>query len=169
MTMIKIGDRLPAGVLREYVEEVSGVCAAGPADLDVSTVLQGKRVIIVGVPGAFTPTCSEKHLPGFVARYQDFFELGVNEIWCLSVNDAYVMRAWGRDQLVGGRIRMIADGSCDYTRKLGLDLDLSGRGMGCRSRRYAMVVEDGWVRALLLEEPGQFAVSSAESVLALLG
>lgn len=165
MMTIEIGDRLPSGMLREYVEEAPGICAAGPVEWDVVKALLGKKVIIFGVPGAFTPTCSEKHLPGFVARYQEFLDLGVNEIWCLSVNDAHVMHAWGRDQQAGGKVRMMADGSCDYTRKLGLDLDLSGRGMGCRSRRFAMVVEDGTVRALMIEEPGQFMVSSAEAVL----
>jgi len=162
---IKPGERLPEGKVQQYIETEAGGCSIGPNDFDVADGVHGRRIVIFGLPGAYTPTCSGRHVPGFVARYDDFRAAGIDEIWCLSVNDAYVMHAWGRDQQVGDRIQMIADGNCDYTRRLGLEVDLTARGMGWRSQRYAMLVEDGVVRLLLLEQPGQFEVSGAESVL----
>lgn len=162
---IRPGERLPEGKVQQYVETAGGGCSIGPNDFDVADRVRGRRIVIFGLPGAYTPTCSGRHVPGFVARHDDFRAAGVDEIWCLSVNDAYVMHAWGKDQQVGDRIQMMADGSCDYTRRLGLEVDLTARGMGWRSQRYAMLVEDGVVRWLLLEQPGQFEVSSAESVL----
>ena len=162
---IRPGERLPEGKVQQYIETETGGCSIGPNDLDIAHRVRGRRIVIFGLPGAYTPTCSGRHVPGFVARYDDFRAAGIDEIWCLSVNDAYVMHAWGRDQQVGDRIQMIADGNCDYTRRLGLEVDLTARGMGWRSQRYAMLVEDGVVRLLLLEQPGQFEVSGAESVL----
>lgn len=160
-----IGSILPAGTMQHYVAVSGEGCPVGPVEFDVPSRLHGKRVVLFGVPGAFTPTCSERHVPGFVARYDAFLALQVDEIWCISVNDAHVMHAWGNALQVGNTIQMTADGNGDYTRSLGLDVDLRARHMGVRSRRYAMVVENGILRALFLEEPGQFDVSRAESVL----
>jgi len=128
----------------------------------------GKRVVIFGLPGAFTPTCSARHVPGYVDEAREFFDAGIDEIWCVSVNDAFVMNAWGRDLQTSGKVKMIADGSARFTRALGLEQDLSERGMGIRSQRYAMVVDDSVVKTLNVEAPGKFEVSSAESVLATL-
>ncbi len=132
-------------------------------------MVKGKKIIIFGLPGAYTPTCSAKHVPGYVANHAALRAKGVDEIWCISVNDAFVMGAWGRDQKVDGKVRMMADGSAEYTRKLGLEQDLSARGLGMRSQRYAMLVDDGVVKTVNVEAPGQFEVSSAEAMLRLLG
>lgn len=167
--MIKIGDRLPQGTLQELTVEYTPGCPTGPETYKVSELVKGKRIVIFGLPGAFTRTCSGKHLPGFVEFADRIRAKGVDEIWCLSVNDAMVMAAWGKDQKVGKKVRMMADGSAIFTRALGLDVDLTDRGMGVRSQRYSMLVEDGTVKRLNLEKPGQFEVSSAGKLVEQLG
>jgi len=164
--MLKVGDALPAGTLQEYIEVEGNGCSIGPNGFDVRKQAAGKTIAVFAVPGAFTPTCSAKHLPGFVAKADEFKAAGVDEIWCVAVNDAHVMRAWGREQQVGSKIRMLADGSADFTRATGLTLDLAARGMGVRSQRYSMLVKDGVVQALNVEAPGKFEVSNAETLLA---
>jgi glutaredoxin/glutathione-dependent peroxiredoxin len=166
--VIRVGDRLPAGTLMEMNEVEAPGCPVGPMSLQVPEQAGGKRIIIFGLPGAFTPTCSARHVPGYVAHFDALRAKGVDEIWCVSVNDAFVMGAWGKDQKTAGKVRMLADGNADYSRALGLEVDLSARAMGVRSKRYAMLVEDGEVKALNVEEPGKFEVSSAEKMLALL-
>jgi len=166
---IKVGDRLPDATLTEFIEVEGNGCALGPNAFKVADLVKGKKIAIFALPGAFTPTCSAKHVPGYVAQFDALRAKGVDEVWCISVNDAFVMGAWGRDQGSGGKVRMMADGSAEFTKKVGLELDLSARGMGLRSQRYSMLVEDGVVKALNVEAPGQFDVSSAEKMLALLG
>lgn len=162
---IKVGDRLPEGALTEFIETATEGCSVGPNEFKVSDLVKGKKIVIFAVPGAFTPTCSAKHLPGFVQHHDAFKAKGVDEIWCVAVNDAFVMGAWGRDQKVAGKVRMLADGAAAWTKALGLELDLTARGMGVRSKRYAAVVDDGVVKVLEVEAPGAFEVSSAEAVL----
>ena len=162
---VKVGDRLPAGTLWEFIEEETPGCSIGPNSFKVEELAPGKRIAIFGLPGAFTPTCSAKHLPGFVAKAQDFKSRKIDEIWCISVNDAFVMGAWGREQGAKGKVRMMADGSGLYTKALGLELDLVARGLGVRSTRYSMLVDNGVVKALNVEEGGKFEVSSAEKLL----
>jgi peroxiredoxin len=160
---INVGDKLPKGLrLRE-------ITAEGMKDVDLDDITRGKTIVLFAVPGAFTPTCSLKHLPGFVDHAAEIRAKGIDEILCVSVNDAFVMDAWGKDQGVGGKVRMIADGNGDFTEALGLVADASGYGMGKRSKRYAMVVKDGTVQHLLVEPKGGLDVSSAESVLRQLG
>ena len=137
----------------------------GIEDLSTDTLFGGKTVVLFAVPGAFTPTCSVKHLPGFVAHSADIKGKGVDTIACLSVNDAFVMDAWGKDQQADGKVLMLADGNGELTGKLGLEMDGSAFGLGTRSQRYAMVVKDGTVAALHVAEPGAFEVSSAEAVI----
>ena len=163
---IQAGDRLPDGALTELIEHETAGCSLGPNTFQIADLVKGKRIAIVGVPGAFTPTCSSKHLPGYVAHADEFKSKGVDEIWCLAVNDAFVMGAWGKEQRATGKIRMMADGSGAYTKRLGLELDLTGRNMGIRSQRYSMLVEDGIVRRLNVEQPGKFEVSDAGTLLA---
>jgi peroxiredoxin len=163
---IQVGDRLPQGTITEFIETEQPGCTVGPNTFQVADLVKAKRILVFGLPGAFTPTCSAKHVPGYVAGYEKLKSKGIDEIWCLSVNDAFVMHAWGKDQKVGQKIRMMADGSADYTKKLGLELDLTARGMGVRSQRYAMLVEDGVVKKLNIEAPGKFEVSGAETMLA---
>lgn len=163
--MLKVGDRLPAATVYEYVEVEGNGCSIGPNPVDVSQAVAGKTIAIFGLPGAFTPTCSAQHLPGYVQLAEQFREAGVDEIWCVSVNDAFVMRAWGRDQGVAGKVRMMADGSAEFSRATGLTLDLTARGMGVRSARYSMLVQDGVVQALNVEAPGKFEVSGAQALL----
>jgi peroxiredoxin len=163
---IKPGDRLPDGILEEFNESDAPGCPVGPAKINVADAAKGKKIIVFGLPGAFTPTCSAKHVPGYVANFDKLRSKGVDEIWCVSVNDAFVMGAWGRDQKSGGKVRMLADGQADYVKKLGLELDMTARGWGIRSRRYAMLVDDGVVKSVNVEEPGKFEVSSAEAMLA---
>jgi peroxiredoxin len=165
---IKIGDRLPEGTLAEFIETETEGCALGPNTFQVSELAKGKKIAIFGLPGAFTPTCSAKHVPGYVANADALKAKGVDEIWCISVNDAFVMGAWGRDQKSTGIVRMMADGNASFTQALGLDADFSKHGMGTRSQRYSMVVEDGVVTQLNVEQGG-FEVSSAEKMLAQLG
>jgi glutaredoxin/glutathione-dependent peroxiredoxin len=162
---IAIGETLPDGVLTEMIATETPGCAIGPNTFDVPELARNKRLIVFGVPGAFTPTCSAKHLPGYVANCDKFKAKRVDEIWCVAVNDAFVMDAWGKEQECAGRVRMMADGSATYTKALGLDMDLSARGMGIRSRRYSMFVENGVVRILNVEQPGKFEVSDAETML----
>jgi peroxiredoxin len=162
---IAVGDRLPDGTLTELIEQETPGCTIGPNTFKVSELVRGKRIILFAVPGAFTPTCSAKHLPGYVAAYDKLKAKNVNEIWCVAVNDAFVMGAWGKDQKCAGKVRMMADGSAVYTKALGLHMDLNARGMGIRSQRYSMLVEDGVVKALNVEQPGKFEVSDAETML----
>lgn len=162
---IKIGDRVPEGTLYEYFDEPSGACAIGPNAFKVSEMVPGKTIALFAVPGAFTPTCSEKHVPGFMAAKDALAEKGIDEIWCVAVNDAFVMGAWGRQLQVDGRVRMLADGSGEWTRKLGLEMDLTARGMGVRSQRFSAVLRDGVVTQLNVEQPGKFEVSDADSML----
>ncbi|NYT22738.1 peroxiredoxin [Alcaligenaceae bacterium] len=162
---IKIGERISDGTLYEYYDEPSGACAVGPNAFQVSEMAKGKTIALFAVPGAFTPTCSEKHLPGFIEHGEALRGKGVDEIWCISVNDAFVMGAWGRDLNVDGRVRMLADGSGEWVRKLGLEMDLTPRGMGVRSQRFSALLRDGVVEQLNVEQPGKFEVSDARSLL----
>lgn len=164
--MIKVGDTLPSTTLMEYSEVEGEGCSIGPNPVDVAKAVAGKTIALFALPGAFTPTCSAKHVPGYVELADDFKAAGVDEIWCLSVNDAFVMGAWARDQKVAGKVRMLADGSADFAKATGLTLDLTGRGMGLRSNRYSMLVKDGRVQTLNIEAPGKFEVSDAQTLLA---
>ena len=164
--MVKIGDTLPAATLMEFSEVEGNGCSLGPNPVDVSKATAGKTIALFALPGAFTPTCSVKHLPGYVESLGEFKAAGVDEIWCVSVNDVFVMGAWAREQKTGGKIRMLADGSADFARALGLTLDLSARGMGVRSNRYSMLLRDGKVASLNVEEAGKFEVSGAATLLA---
>ena len=164
--MIQVGDKIPATTLMEYSEVEGNGCSIGPNAVDVQKASAGKTIAVFALPGAFTPTCSAKHVPGYVEHAADFKAAGVDEIWCLSVNDAFVMGAWARDQKTGDKVRMLADGSADFAKATGLTLDLTGRGMGLRSNRYSMLVKDGVVKALNIEGPGKFEVSDAATLLA---
>ena len=141
--MIKVGDKLPAGTLNEFVEVEGNGCSIGPNSFDIQKETAGKTVAVYGLPGAFTPTCSAKHVPSYLKEYDALRAAGVDEIWCHSVNDAFVMGAWGREQKATGKVRMMGDGAAQWARALGLDQDLSQRGLGVRAKRYAMVVDDG--------------------------
>ena len=163
--MIQVGDTLPATTLMEYHEVEAEGCSIGPNAVDVAKASAGKTIALFALPGAFTPTCSVKHVPGFVTHYEDFKAAGVDEIWCVSVNDPFVMGAWGRDLKVAKKVRMLGDGSAELTQKLGLEFDLTKRGLGVRSQRYAMVVDNGMVKHLVVEEPGKFDFSDAKSIL----
>jgi peroxiredoxin len=165
---IKIGDRLPEGNLQEYIEVETEGCSLGPNTFNVADLVKGKTIAIFGLPGAFTPTCSAQHLPGYVKLADQLKAKGVDEIWCISVNDAFVMGAWGRDQKATGIVRMMADGSAAFTKALGLEFDLVAKGFGVRSQRYSMLVQDGVVKQLNVESGG-FDVSSAETLLKQLG
>ncbi|MFY8085025.1 MAG: peroxiredoxin [Rubrivivax sp.] len=164
--MIKVGDRLPAGTLHEFVEVEGNGCSVGPNAFDIEKAAAGKTIALFALPGAFTPTCSAKHVPGYVEKAAELQAAGVDEIWCVSVNDAFVMGAWARDQNTAGKVRMMADGSADFARATGLTLDLTARGMGLRSNRYSMLVVDGVVKSLNVEAPGKFEVSDAATILA---
>lgn len=164
--MIKVGDTLPAATLMEFNEIEGSGCAIGPMPVDVGQATAGKTIALFALPGAFTPTCSAKHVPGYASQADAFKAAGVDEIWCVSVNDAFVMGAWGRDQQTQGKVRMLADGSADFAKATGLTLDLTARGMGLRSNRYAMLVKDGVVKVLNVEGPGKFEVSDADTLLA---
>ena len=164
--MIKVGDKLPAGKLQEFIEVEGDGCSVGPNTFDVQKEVAGKRIAIFALPGAYTPTCSAKHVPGYVEQADALKAAGIDEIWCVSVNDAYVMGAWGRDQHTGGKVRMMADGSAEWVKALGLTLDLIAKGMGVRSQRFSMLVDNGVVKTLNIEAPGKFEVSNAETMLA---
>jgi peroxiredoxin len=155
---IKVGDKMPAGTLTIMSKD-------GPKPISTDELFGGKKVALFAVPGAFTPTCSAKHLPGFVEKAADLKKKGVSTIACLAVNDPFVMDAWGKNQNVGEKVMMLADGSADYTKKLGLELDLAARGLGTRSKRYSMLVDNGVVKQLNLEEGGAYAVSDANTLL----
>ena len=163
--MIKVGDRLPEGTLQEFIEVEGEGCTIGPNTFKVEDLVKGKKIAIFALPGAFTPTCSAKHVPSYLANFDKLKAKGVDEIWCFAVNDAFVMGAWSRDQKAGGKIRFMADGSAEYTKKLGLTLDLTARGLGLRSNRYSMLVDDGVVKTLDVEAPGKFEVSGGETML----
>jgi peroxiredoxin len=163
--MLKVGDKLPAGSLNEFIEVEGNGCSLGPNTFDIEKATAGKKVAVFALPGAYTPTCSAKHVPGYVEQADALKAAGIDEIWCVSVNDAFVMGAWGRDQHTGGKVRMMADGSADFTKAAGLTLDLTARGMGVRSQRYSMLVVDGVVKSLNIEGPGKFEVSDATTML----
>ena len=163
--MIKVGDQLPAATLMEYVEVEGNGCSLGPNPVDVQEAAAGKTIALFAVPGAFTPTCSAKHVPGYVEQADALKAAGVDEIWCLSVNDAFVMGAWARDQKTAGKLRMLADGDAAFAKTTGLTLDLNGKGLGLRSNRYSMLVKDGKVARLNVEGPGKFEVSDATTLL----
>jgi len=164
--MIKVGDTLPATTLMEFSEAEGEGCSIGPNPVDVAKATAGKTIALFALPGAFTPTCSAKHVPGYVENEAAFKAAGVDEIWCLSVNDAFVMGAWARDQKTNGKLRMLADGSAAFAQATGLTLDLTSKGMGLRSNRYSMLVKDGKVASLNIEGPGKFEVSDAATLLA---
>jgi glutaredoxin/glutathione-dependent peroxiredoxin len=155
---IAVGEKIPSAKLKTMTAE-------GPKDISTDDIFNGKKVVLFAVPGAFTPTCSAKHLPGFVEKAAETKGKGVDTIACLAVNDAFVMGAWGKAQNTGDKVLMLADGAAAFTKQLGLDLDLTGPGMGVRSKRYAMVVDNGTVKALQVEAPGAFEVSSADAIL----
>ena len=162
--MIKIGDTVPDATLMETTE-FGEACPLSPKPVSVADATKGKRVVVFGLPGAYTPTCSAKHLPGYLAGLDTLKAHGIDEIWCLAVNDAYVMAAWGREQGAIGKVRMLGDGSGELTRKLGLDVDLGKSGMGQRCRRFSMLIDDGVVKQLNVEAPGKFEVSDAATML----
>ena len=164
--MLKVGDKLPAGSLQEFVEVEGNGCSIGPYSFEIQKATAGKAIAVFALPGAFTPTCSAKHMPGYVENAAAFNAAGVDEIWCVAVNDPFVMGAWGREQKTSDKVRMMADGSADFTKATGLTLDLGARGMGLRSQRYSMLVVDGVVRSLNVEGPGKFEVSDAGTLLA---
>ena len=164
--MIKVGDALPTATLMEYVEVEGNGCSIGPNPVKVADATAGKTIALFALPGAFTPTCSAKHVPGYIEHIEALRSSGVDEVWCVSVNDAFVMGAWARDQKTGTKVRMLGDGSGDFSKATGLTLDLTTRGMGVRSNRYSMLVKDGKVVTLNVEGPGKFEVSDAATLLA---
>ncbi|HEX4377088.1 MAG TPA: peroxiredoxin [Steroidobacteraceae bacterium] len=155
---IKVGDRMPEGKLKTMSEK-------GPADISTAELFSGKRVVLFSVPGAFTPTCDAKHLPGFIAQADAFKAKGIDTIACMAVNDVFVMNAWGKASNVGGKVLMLADGNGDYARALGLEMDGKGFGMGMRGQRFAILVDNGVAKQVNVEAPGQFKVSAADHVL----
>ena len=164
--MIKVGDTLPEGTLSEFIEVESEGCSLGPNNFKVSDLAKGKKIAVFGLPGAFTPTCSAQHVPGYVKHFDALKAKGVDEIWCVSVNDAFVMGAWAKDQHSQGKVRMLGDGAAIWTRALGLELDLTAKNFGIRMTRFSMLVENGVVKTLNIEAPGKFEVSNAETMLA---
>ena len=164
--MIKVGDTLPAVTLAEYSEVEGGGCSIGPNPVDVTQAAAGKTIALFAVPGAFTPTCSAKHVPSYLAAHDALIAAGVDEIWCLSVNDSFVMGAWARDEKTAGKIRMLADGDAAFAKATGLTLDLTGKGLGLRSNRYSMLVKDGQGAALNIEGPGPSELSDGATLLA---
>ncbi|MDX3904965.1 MAG: peroxiredoxin [Pigmentiphaga sp.] len=162
---IKVGDRVPDGTLTEFIAVETEGCSLGPNAFQVGDLVKGKKIAVFAVPGAFTPTCSAKHVPSYVQNYDALKAKGVDEIWCVATNDAFVMGAWAKDQGTQGKVRMLADGSAKWTKALGLELDLTERGMGVRSQRYSMLLEDGVVKQLNVEAAGKYEVSDAETLL----
>ncbi len=156
---IKAGDKVPEGTFKVMK-------ADGPGAISSKELFSGKKVVLFSVPGAFTPTCSKEHLPGFIEKADELKEKGVDTIACLAVNDVFVMSAWGDHSGAGSKVLMLADGNGDYTRALGLEMDASGFGMGQRGQRFAMVVKNGVVEQIHVEAPGEFKVSSADNILA---
>ena len=166
---IKVGDKLPAGTLSEFIEVEGNGCSVGPNPFAVEALTAGRKVVIFGLPGAFTPTCSAQHVPGYLAQLDALKAKGVAEVVCMSVNDPFVMGAWARDLGTAGKIRMMADGSAVYTKALGLEFDLVAKGLGTRCQRFSMLVDNGVVRTLNVEAPGKFEVSDAETMVKQLG
>lgn len=164
--MIKVGDTLPSTTLMEFIEIEGEGCSIGPNPVEVSKATAGKTIALFALPGAFTPTCSAQHVPGYVQNFEAFKAAGVDEIWCISVNDAFVMGAWGREQKTAGKVRMLGDGSAEFTKAAGLVLDLTAKGLGVRSHRYSMLVKNGVVQTLNLEDGGKLEVSGADTLLA---
>ncbi len=162
---IKVGDRLPAGTVQEFIEVEGNGCSLGPNTFKVEDLTKGKKIAIFGLPGAYTPTCSAKHVPSYLSNHDALKAKGVDEIWCFAVNDPFVMGAWCRDQKASGKIRFMGDGSAAYTKQLGLELDLNARGMGMRCQRFSMLVDDGVVKTLNIEGPGKFEVSDGDTML----
>jgi peroxiredoxin len=165
---IKIGDRIPDATLYESTE-FGDACPAAPKNVSVAEAVRGKKIVIFGLPGAYTPTCSAQHVPGYVELLPQLKAKGVDEVWCVSVNDGFVMAAWGRELKAIGKIRMLGDGSGEFAKKLGLELDLTAAGMGVRMQRFSMLVEDGVVKQLNVEQPKKFEVSDAATMLKQLG
>jgi peroxiredoxin len=165
---IKIGDRIPDATLYESTE-FGDACPAAPKSVSVAEAVRGKKIVIFGLPGAYTPTCSAQHVPGYVELLPQLKAKGVDEVWCVSVNDGFVMAAWGRELKAIGKIRMLGDGSGEFAKKLGLELDLTAAGMGVRMQRFSMLVEDGVVKQLNVEQPKKFEVSDAATMLKQLG
>jgi len=162
---IKVGDKLPEGTLYEYIDEETEGCSIGPNAFKVADLVAGKRIVLSGLPGAYTPTCSAAHLPGYVEKAAEL-KSKVDEIWCLSVNDAFVMGAWGRENKAIGHVRMMADGGAEFVKALGLEIDLTSRGLGVRAQRFSMLIDDGVVKTLNIEEgPGNHEVSDAATML----
>lgn len=155
---IKVGDRMPAGTFKTMTKD-------GPQGVSTEQLFSGKKVVLFSVPGAFTPTCDARHLPGFVEKADQLKAKGVDTVACMAVNDVFVMNAWGKHSNVGDKVLMLADGNADYAKALGLELNATGFGMGMRGQRFALVVEDGVARGVFVEGPGEFKVSSAEHVL----
>ena len=163
---IKAGDKLPDGKLMESTEFDSTThCAMGPKEVNVADAVKGKKIAIFGLPGAYTPTCSAKHVPSYIQNLDALKAKGVSEIWCVSVNDAFVMAHWGQDQKAMGKIRFLADGSGTWAAALGLTLDLTARGMGVRMNRFSLLVDNGMVKNVNLEGPGKFEVSDGATML----
>ncbi|MFM8546534.1 MAG: peroxiredoxin [Betaproteobacteria bacterium] len=163
---IKVGDHVPDATLFEFIEVEGNGGSVGPNAFKVEDITRGKKIAVFGLPGAFTPTCSAQHVPSYLKNHDALKAKGINEIWCVAVNDAFVMGAWARDQKAGGKVRMMADGSAEFTKKLGLELDLSARGLGLRMQRFSMVLDNGVVKQLNIEAAGKYEVSSAEAMLA---
>ncbi|HEU4578394.1 MAG TPA: peroxiredoxin [Polyangiaceae bacterium] len=164
--MIKIGDALPDATLYESVE-FGEACPLAPQKLSAVELARGKKIVAFGLPGAFTPTCSAKHVPGYVQHLDELKSKGVDEVWCIAVNDGFVMAAWGKQLGAFGKIRMLGDGSAELAKKLGLDTEIPG--MGTRSRRFSLLIDNGVVKQVNVEESGKFAVSNAETLLSQLG
>jgi peroxiredoxin len=163
---VKAGDKLPDGKLMESTEFDSATqCAMGPKEVNVAEAAKGKKIAVFGLPGAYTPTCSAKHVPSYLQNLDALKAKGVSEVWCVATNDAFVMAHWGRDQKAIGKIRFLADGSGDWARALGLELDLTARGMGKRMNRFSMLVDNGVVKSVNLEGPGKFEVSDGATML----
>jgi glutaredoxin/glutathione-dependent peroxiredoxin len=162
--MIKPGDPLPDATLTETTE-FGEACPLSPKPVSAASAAAGKRIVVFGLPGAYTPTCSAKHVPGYLARLDDLKARGVDEVWCVAVNDGYVMAAWGKEQGTIGKIRMLGDGNAELTKKLGLEADQTKGGMGLRSRRFSMLVDQGVVKQVNVEQPGKFEVSDADTML----
>ncbi len=164
--MIKVGDSLPAVTLQEYSDVEGNGCSIGPNPVKVAEATAGKTIALFALPGAYTPTCSAQHVPSYLAKAEELKKAGVDEIWCVSVNDAFVMGAWARDQKAVGKIRMLADGSAEFAKAVGLTLDLTARGMGVRSNRYSMLIKNGKVASVNVEAPGKFEVTDGSTMLA---
>ena len=166
--MIRVGEHIPDASLSESTE-FGDACPVPPKTVSVAEAAKGKRIVIFGLPGAYTPTCSAKHVPGYVKNLAALKAKKVDEVWCVAVNDGYVMAAWGKEQGAIGKVRMLGDGSAELTKKLGVEVDLAKAGMGVRMQRFSMLVDDGVVKQFNLEAPGKFEISNAETILSQLG